>query len=118
MGEHLKPTATIYQNETEVIVVFSKVQKGYDTGRFRGGSISFENHWSDGGSCGLTGFDNRNELNKFLKENRYIRKGTVNLGNYCYSKHENEDGSTSTCILKDEHKGQHKPNISGQPNWK
>jgi hypothetical protein len=65
-----KPTATIYQNEDGIITIFSKVSdRGY-----RGGSIRFENGWHDGGACGLSGFKDRKELNKYLKKRNIQEK--------------------------------------------
>lgn len=110
------PTATIYQNESNVIIVFSPV---FDlkTRIYRGASISFENHWMDGGACG-SGFESKKELNEYLKENNYVKRGIIKLGNYCWSKHTVETlygqihGGTATCKLKRNHKSKHKGMIS------
>lgn len=112
------PTATIYQNESNVIVVFSPQPDKNDIRTYRGASISFENHWMDGGACGLSGFDSRKELNKFLKENNYRKKGTVKLSHYCWSKHTVKTlkgqihGGTATCKLNLNHKSKHKGTVS------
>ena len=102
-----KPTATIYQNETEVIIIFSPA---FDLKSriYRGASVSFENHWQDGGASGLSGFESKKELNKFLKSNKLVKKGTLILDDYCGSKHENTDGSIFTCVFKPKHYGKHK----------
>lgn len=106
-----QPTATVYQNEDEVIIVFSAVSDN-KIRVYRGASVSFENSWSDGGACGLSGFDTKKELNGFLKENRYIKKGTVKLSPYCWSKHTIKNGATLTCIKKLNHKGKHEATYS------
>ncbi len=97
-----KPTATIYQNETEVIIIFSELD-----GEFRGSCTKFEDNWSDGGASGLSAFENKKELNKFLKANKLVKKGIVKLDIYCGSTHENTDGSIFTCIFKPKHYGKH-----------
>lgn len=109
-----KPTATIYQNEDNVMIIFSIAD-----GTFHGSTTSFENRWSDGGSCGLSGFDSRKELNKYLKDNNYKKKGAVNLNVYCWSKHVVEShkgqihGGTATCKFKKNHSGKHRGTVSG-----
>jgi len=108
-----KPTATIYQNENNVVVIFSSIND--KNGKFRGAEISFENRWMDGAACGLAGFDNKKELDKFLIKNRFIKKGTLKLSDYCYSKHEKTDGATITCVFKKNHDGRHG---SGKTSWK
>lgn len=131
----MKPTVTVYQNETNVMIIFSKVD-----GTYHGSTTSFENSWSDGGSCGLSGFDSRKELNKYLKENNYKKKGisifqknkfNIELEIYCWSKHVVEShkgkihGGTATCFFKKNHKGKHTGSVSGfgsqeeiAVNWK
>lgn len=111
----MKPTATIYQNEDGIIAIFSKI----DDRGYRGGRISFENGWHDGGAWGLSGFDDRKELNEFLKENNYVKKGKVELSLYCWQTHVVETignkihGGTATCMLKPNHKGKHKGIVGG-----
>lgn len=97
------PTATVYQNETDVVIIFSPVKD--DVMSIRGTSISFENNWSDGSARGLSGFKSNKQLDSFLKENNLQKRGTIKLDKYCYSKHGNKDGSTSTCVLKKGHSG-------------
>ena len=116
------PTATIYQNVGGIIAIFTNKD-----GSFNGGRISFENVWHDGGACGLSGFKNRKELNEFLKENNYKKRGKVDLSLYCWSKHvvktykkrisknivkDLVHGGTATCMLKLDHKGKHKGTVS------
>jgi len=75
----------------------------------------------------LSGFENRKELNKFLKENNYIKKCVIRLSLYCWDKHvvktfkqrisENVvrdmiHGGTATCKLKLNHKGKHTGTVS------
>lgn len=109
-----RPTVTIYQNETEVMIIFSKVD-----GSFHGSTTSFENSWRDGGSCGISGFDSRKELNEYLKENHYKVKAISKLDFYCWSKHIVEShkgqihGGTATCLFKANHKGKHQGSVSG-----
>lgn len=107
-----QPTATIYQNENEVIIIFSSIGDE-ESRKYRGGSVNFENHWMDGGASGISGFDTRKELNDFIKENRYIKKGTVKLSLYCWSKHKIKNGATLTCIKKLNHKGKHEATFYG-----
>lgn len=97
-----QPTATIYQNETQVMIIFSKVD-----GTFRGSETSFVNSWSDGGASGISGFDSRKELNQYLKENNFKKKGTSKLDIYCWSKHTLKNQATITCIKKKNHKRKH-----------
>lgn len=101
------PTATIYQNETEVITVFSSVKDFDGTETYRGASANFENNWSDGGACGLGGFDSRKELNEYIKKHNFVKKGSVKLSLYCWSQHTIEKGATITCESKPNHKGKH-----------
>lgn len=100
----MRSTATIYQNETEVLIIFSQDKKDKN---YRGSTTSFENNWSDGGACGISGFENKKELDKFLKENKLVKKGVIKLGDYCRDKHQRKDGGTNTCELKPNHKGKH-----------
>lgn len=110
----MKPTTTIYQNERHVMIIFSKVDRTY-----HGSTTSFENSWSDGGACGISGFKSRKELNQYLKENNYKKKGTIKLDIYCWSTHNVKTvgkrihGGTATCMLKKNHKGKHKGSVSG-----
>lgn len=110
----MKPTVTVYQNESEVMIIFSKVD-----GTFHGSTTSFENSWSDGGACGISGFDSRKELNEYLKENNYKKKVTSKLEIYCWSKHLVKEhkgkihGGTATCFFKKDHKGKHTGSVSG-----
>jgi len=109
-----KPTVTVYQNESNVVIVFSKVD-----GTYHGSHTSFENSWSDGGASGFSGFESRKELNQYLKENHYKKKGTSKLDIYCWSKHVVEShkgkihGGTATCFYKKNHKGKHEGSVSG-----
>ena len=109
-----KPTVTVYQNESEVMIIFSKVD-----GTYHGSQTSFENSWSDGGASGISGFDSLKELNEYLKENHFKKKGTSKLDIYCWSKHVVEShkgkihGGTATCFYKKNHKGKHQGSVSG-----
>jgi len=109
-----KPTVTVYQNESDVMIIFSKVD-----GTYHGSETSFENSWSDGGASGISGFDSLKELNEYLKENHYKKKGTSKLDIYCWSKHVVEShkgkihGGTATCFYKKNHKGKHQGSVSG-----
>lgn len=100
------PTATIYQNETEVLVVFSPVDDKVIS--IRGATVKFENNWSDGAASGISGFLNNGDLVTSLEQNNFVKKGVVELSRYCYSKHENKDGSISTCMFTEHHKGEHR----------
>lgn len=110
----MKPTVTVYQNEKHVMLIFSRVN-----GTFHGSTTSFENGWSDGGACGISGFDSRKELNEYLKENNYKKKVTSKLEIYCWSKHLVKvhkgqiHGGTATCFFKKDHKGKHTGLVSG-----
>jgi hypothetical protein len=84
------------------MIIFSKVD-----GSYHGSTTSFENDWSDGGACGLSGFDSKKDLNQYLKENNYREKGTSELEILCWSKHTLQNGATLTCISKLNHKGKH-----------
>lgn len=101
------PTATIYQNENDVIVIFSALKDKNGITEYRGASVSFENRWMDGGACGLAGFENKKELDKFLNESKFIKKGTLKLGEYCYAKYTIKNGATLTCNKKLNHKNKH-----------
>lgn len=114
-----RPTATIYQNESDILIIFSKVD-----GTFRGSSTSFENLWCDGASSGLSGFSSRMELNQYLKDNHYKERGQLRLNIYCWSKHEvkvfpkgklkgNPHGGIATCRKEKNHKGKHIGSVSG-----
>ena len=107
----MKPTATIYQNETEVVVIFSPIKDRKIV--YRGASINFDNSWMDGASCGLSGFNSAKELKKFLRDNNYVKKGSCKLGIYCWSTHTIKNGATLTCIFKHNHKGKHSANYEG-----
>lgn len=114
----MKPTATIYQNEDTVYIIFSPDKEG----KYRGARSSFENNWNDGGACGLSGFNNKRELNKFIKDNNLEKRGEVELDRYCWSYHTVETypkkitktktinmihGGSATCMKKEHHKGKH-----------
>lgn len=109
-----KPTATIYQNQDGILLLFS-----ISDGEYRGSTTHFENSICDGASCGISGFDSVKERNKFLKENNYKKKGTVNLGVYCWDRHYvatlggQVHGGTATCKENKNHKGKHKGYVSG-----
>ena len=102
-----KPTVTIYQNESGVILVYSHVLEDDGELSYRATSSSFENSWADGSACGYT-IGNKKDLKKYIKENNLIKRGTVTLGLYCWSKHTLKDGATLTCELKPNHKTKHK----------
>lgn len=101
-----RPKATIYQNASDVIIVYSAVKDLGNELFYRGTSSSFENNWSDGGACGFD-IGNKKELNKYIKQNNLVRRGTVTLGLYCWSKNTLKDGATLTCELRPNHKGKH-----------
>jgi|APSaa5957512535_1039671.scaffolds.fasta_scaffold00325_42 hypothetical protein len=107
-----KPTVTIYQNEDNLIVVFSPVNND-GVREYRGASVSFENNWNDGGACG-TSFSNKKELDKHLKKFNYKKRGTLELSNdYCRENHTVKSikgrphGGTATCMLPLKHKSKH-----------
>lgn len=100
-----KPIVTIYQNESDVIMVYSPIIDDKKL-NYRASSSSFENSWSDGASCGFT-IGDKKDLKKFIKENNLVKRGLITLGLYCWSEHTLKDGATLTCELKPNHKRKH-----------
>ncbi len=101
------PYVTVYQNETDVVIIFSPISQKEDEWRYRGSSTSFENRWMDGGACGLGSFRSKKEVDKFLKDNNLEKRGTLKLDKYCYSNFTIPNSATLTCVFKKNHKGKH-----------